>query len=161
MNTLLNITQQQEALSIHNDYSFTHKWSCRGMGSSRLAMSDSGTQVARAGGCGYDRFGKVLGDLIEYYFMPELQRLAKRYAKTKGNYSKSSKEFYGLFARKDGTVYLDGACGDSSMTKILNAIGFDLKRSGDTGNAGQNGQVFYHLKPLSKHARKYYIATIK
>jgi len=161
MNTLLTIADQNIKLSDNFDYGFTHKWSSRGMGSSRIFNTHLGDQVTRAGGCGYDRFGKVLGDFIEHHFPNELKRLAKRYVKTSRTHRNSSEVFYGMFSREDGTVYLDGACGDSSMVKILNAIGFDLKRGGDTGNAGQNGEVFYYLKPLSKHARKYYIGPIK
>ena len=133
MKTLLTIAQQNEHLNSNNDYSFTHKWSCRGYGSSRLVTQTEG-QVARATGCGYDRFGTVLGDFIEHFFMAELERLAKRFVKTKSGFRRSSPEFYGLFANKDGRVYLDGGCGGSSMEKVLNAIGFELKRLADTGN---------------------------
>ena len=160
MKTLLTIAQQNEHLNSNNDYSFTHKWSCRGYGSSRLVMQTEG-QVARATGCGYDRFGTVLGDFIEHFFMAELERLAKRFVKTKSGFRRSSPEFYGLFANKDGRVYLDGGCGGSSMEKVLNAIGFELKRLADTGNKGQSGDVFYSLKPISKHVRGYSISKIQ
>ena len=161
MNTLLNTERQALYLANNNDYSFNHKWSCRGDASSRLIMEYTGVTVAKANGAGYDRFGRVLGDLIEHFFMGELKCLAKRFAKKKGSYSKSSKEFYGLFLRPDGTVYLDGACGVSSMEKILNAIGFDFTQRANTGYTGQNGTEFYNLKPISKHARKYRIKPIK
>jgi len=157
MNTLLTIADQNIKLSDNFDYGFTHKWSSRGMGSSRIFNTHLGDQVTRAGGCGYDRFGKVLGNFIEHHFPNELQRLAKRYAH--GNH-RSSKQFYGLFLNQEGKAYLDGACGDSCMQKVLAAIGFDLKRIGETERSS-NGEVFYNLKPISKHNRKYWVATIK
>jgi hypothetical protein len=46
------------------------------------------------------------------------------------------------------------------MQKVLAAIGFDLKRIGETERSN-NGEVFYNLKPISKHNRKYWVATIK
>jgi len=161
MKTLLTLKQQKEHLSNNRDYAFIHKWSARGYGSSRLIISTTDEQGAYRNGCGYDRFGASLGDLIEHLFKPELIRLAKRFAKTRSNGRKSSKEFYGLFVNQDGDVYLDGACGDSCMQLILNAIGFSLVRGGDTGNAGQAGSVFYYLKPVNKHTRDHWLAPIK
>jgi len=161
MNTLLNIERQALYLANNNDYSFMHKWSRRGNASSRLIMENTGETVAKANGAGYDRFGTVLADLIEYFFMNELKYLAKRFAKSEGSFRKGSKEFYGLFLKPDGTVYLDGGCGLSSMEKVLNAIGFDLTQRADGGSTCQSGTDFYNLKPISKHARKYRIKTIK
>tara|TARA_R110002111_G_scaffold259013_1_gene328634 strand:+ start:371 stop:844 length:474 start_codon:yes stop_codon:yes gene_type:complete len=157
MNTLLTIADQNEKLNQNYDYGFTHKWSCRGDGSSRIFNTRLGDQVTRAGGCGYDRFGKVLGNFIEHHFPNELQRLAKRFAHKN---HKSSKQFYGLFLNKEGKAYLDGACGDSSMQKVLAAIGFDLERIGESERSN-NGEVFYNLKPISKHNRRYWVSTIK
>jgi hypothetical protein len=157
MNTLLTIADQNKKLDQNYDYGFTHKWSCRGDGSSRIFNTRLGDQVARANGCGYDRFGTVLGDFIEHHFPNELQRLAKRFAYKN---HRSSKEFYGLFLNKEGKAYLNGGCGDSSMQKVLNAIGFELKRIGETERSN-NGEVFYNLKPVSKHTRKYWLAQIK
>ena len=159
MMPLLTIKEQNSRLN--ELQCFTHKWSCRGYGSSRLILACTDKQISYRKGCGYDRLGACVGDLIEHFFKNELTRLAKRFAKTKCNHYKSSQEFYGLFLKKDGSVYLDGACGLSCMEKILNAIGFSLVRGGDTGNVGNTGSVFYYLKPVTKHIRNYQLSSIK
>ena len=164
MNTLLNTERQALYLANNNDYSFTHKWSRRGMGNSKLIMGSHGLgePVAKASDCSYDRFGTVLSEFTEHLFMPELKKLARRFAKTKQTgQRKASAEFYGLFVRKDGTVYLDGACGSTCIEKVLNAIGFELRSIASTGYKEQTGTEFYNLKPISKHARKYRIKPIK
>ena len=161
MKTLLTIAQQNEFLSNNwNLVDISHRWSCRGYGSSRIQNS-RGETLAKATGCGYDRFGTAIGQFIEATFPDELQRLAKRSCKNKyGNGGKSSKEFYGLFIGNDGKVYLDGACGYDCMFRILNCIGFELKQVGEHKTAN-SGSVFYTLHPVSEHNKKYIVSNIK
>lgn len=161
MKTLLTIAQQKQFLSDNwNLVDISHRWSARGYGSSRIQNS-RGETLARATGCGYDRFGTAIGQFIELTFPDELKRLAKRFCKTKYTGGlKSSKEFYGMFKRDDGSVSLDGACGHDCMFKILNAIGFELKQVGEHKTTN-SGSVFYTLRPVSTHNKKYIVSNIK
>lgn len=162
MKTLLTIAQQQEFLKAnYNAAQIEHKWSARGYGNSKI-LDLHGAQIAKRGGCGYDRFGSVIGDYIQTLFQDELNKLAKRFCKTKYSRGglKSSNEFYGLFLNKDGKAYLDGACGDSCMRKVLNVIGFELKYLNETSGS-VNGSQFYELVPVSAHIKKYVVAGIK
>ena len=160
MKTLMTTKQQKEFLA--NNWkleNISHAWSCRGYGSSRI-QNANGETLCKATGCGYDRFGTVIGDFIELTFPDELQRLAKRFCKTKyPTGGKSSKAFYGLFTRPDGTPYLDGACGYDSMTSILNCIGFELVKVGSVEKSN-SGEVFYQLKPVSRNNRKYIVELV-
>lgn len=160
MKTLLTIKQQNEFLA--NNWkleNISHAWSARGYGSSRI-IDGSGSVISKATGCGYDRFGTVIGDFIENVFQNELQRLAKRFCKTKyAGGRKSAKEFYGMFLRKDKTVALDGACGERSMTNILACIGFELLQVGKHETT-YSGNVYYSLVPVSKHNRKYIVERV-
>lgn len=161
MKTLLTIAQQNEFLS--NNWkveNISHAWSCRGYGSSSIQNS-RGETLARATGCGYDRFGTAIGQFIEATFPDELARLAKRFCKTKyAGDLKSAKAFYGMFKRNDGSVMLDGACGYDCMYAILNAIGFELIESGKYEKS-YNGETFYTLRPVSEHNKKYVLSRIK
>ena len=151
MRTLLTKKQQAEWLQ-HNRAALVHKWSTRGYGNSKIYQG--GEIVGKASGCGYDRFGATLGKAIETLFPVELQCLADRFCKTKyPTGGKASRAFYGLFKNSKGKVYLDGACGDSSMREILAAIGFNLRFVGETENA-YNGEVFYTLEPATAYDRK-------
>ena len=160
MKTLLTIKQQKEFLADNWKLeNISHAWSARGYGSSRIKNAN-GETLCKATGCGYDRFGTVIGDFIEFTFPDELKRLAKRFCKTKyAGGRKSSKEFYGMFLRKDKTVELDGACGERAMTDILACIGFELVRVGKHETT-YSGNVYYSLVPVSKHNRKYIVERV-
>lgn len=110
MKTLLTIAQQKQFLSDNwKIETITHKWSTRGHGVSKI-IDQRGNVIAKATGCGYDRFGTVIGDFIQVTFQNELQRLSKRFCKKPyAGDCRSSKEFYGMFLKPDGSVYLDGA----------------------------------------------------
>ena len=87
----------------------------------------------RAGGGGYDKRGSVLAGFIKLHFEEELKRLPTNYGS-----GDSKKGFYGLRFfntktnksqhrySKNCRVGLDGACGMSSMERILEKIGFKL-----------------------------------
>ena len=160
MKTLMSIKQQNDFLATNSHLTtLTHKWSCRGYGSSRI-VDGNGTTLSKATGCGYDRFGTAIGDFIEATFQNELRRLAKRFCKTKYTADrKSSKEFYGMFLRKDKSVALDGACGERAMTDILACIGFELVKVGEHKTT-YSGNVYYSLVPVSKHTKKYIVERV-
>lgn len=163
MRTLLTVKQQTEFLA--NNYHLAHiehKWSCRGYGNSKI-IDNRGEVVSRASGCGYDRFGTVIGDYMEAIFQTELNKLGKRFCKTVYTKErKASKTFYGMFYNpKTGKAQLDGACGCECMYRILNCIGFELVQVGTTGGKGQTGSVFYELKPVSAHNKKYIVNGVK
>lgn len=163
MRTLLTVKEQTEFLA--NNYHLAqieHKWSCRGYGNSKILDSRSNV-VSRASGCGYDRFGKVIGDYIEAIFQTELNKLGKRFCKTVYTKErKASKTFYGMaYNPKTGETSLDGACGYDCMCRVLNCIGFELVQVGSTGNKGQSGSVFYELRPVSADNKKYIVNGVK
>lgn len=156
MRTIKTIAQQQEFLSRHFELdSIEHKWSCRGYGNSKL-FDRLGYQITKASGCGYDRFGTVVGQMIEKYFADELLILAKRECKGRGKSRKTSNNFYGLFYNKEKDyAYVDGGCGIDCMKRILNKIGFELNYINET-KGSVTGSQFYQLAPISKHTRKYF-----
>jgi len=89
-------------------------------------------------GGGYDMTGTVFGDWLESEYQRELRELVSTlelqpYGSTGTRVVKESlnPSFYGLFVRADGSVYLNGSCGISSMQRIANAIGFDIQWIGN------------------------------
>lgn len=149
MKTLLTIAQQNTFISDNwEKTTLTHKWSARGYGNS-IILNDRDEQIAKRSGCGYDRFGAVLGDVISEFFSDEIYKLANktRNKKSRKSYQPSS-EFYGLFFNfTDKKAWLDGACGESCMLKILEKIGFKLVHIKSIDN-GSTGYGIYQLKPL-------------
>lgn len=154
MRTLLTIKQQEKFLSDNwNIETIEHRWARSGM--SAKLLTSRGSLITKAGGCGYDRWGTLIGQFIEIYFPEELTKLAKRFCKTKGTYRNSSDRFYGLFLR-DGKGYLDGGCGINCMEKVLACIGFELSY-GVRGNYYET----LTLKPVSKHKKDLIVKKVK
>lgn len=154
--TILTIKEQNEYLAKNfTKKALTHKWSSRGMGNSKI-LDRYGDIFGKAGGCGYDRFGAALGEAITTLFSRELYKLAKRECKGKrGAIRKTSSKFYGLYySQKKDAAYVDGACGEDSMKKILNKIGFSLEYVGESERSN-NGEVFYNLVPVTKTNRRW------
>jgi len=154
--TILTITQQNTWCQ-QNHTALTHKWSCRGYGNSKMLHCD--TVIAKASGCGFDRFGTVLGDAIEHLFGGALTTLAsKECRKPYGSFGgdhKASDALYGLFYDADKKRgYVDGGCGHDCMRRILNRIGFSLEYVGETGGS-VTGEQFYQLTPLSQRDREF------
>jgi len=153
MKFIIEASKQREWLD--NNWRFehiAHKWSTRGYGSSRI-LDARGNLIARATGCGYDRFGSALGEFIIRVFPAEVHALAKRKCNGRRRTYKQSKTFYGLFYNsKTDKAWLDGACGSSCMERILEAIGFRLVRVGECEHSN-SGTVFYSLQPAAKSAR--------
>lgn len=102
-----------------------------------------GTKVTDCNGGGYDMIGTVIGELVTALFKSELEELSKGADLT--NHHSDGREIkfhnpkyggryesncYGLYTSDfDGNrnVAINGACGESSVGGILNAIGYDLK----------------------------------
>lgn len=149
MKTLLTIAQQNEFLADNKDLQIlTHVWSTSGYGNSKiLDLNDN--VIAKRTGCGYDRFGVVIGDVIEKLFASEVYKLANktRNKKERKTYQQS-KDFYGLFFNfNEKRAWLDGACGHSCMIKVLEKIGFKLVSIKDI-DQGRRGRTVYQLQPL-------------
>ncbi len=156
MRTILTIKEQHQFFEEHPEAStWVHRWSTRGMGSSRI-LDGAGDVIGRAGGCGYYRYGTALGRAIEHYFSREILKLAKRECLGPRRERRGSKIFYGLFydsVRKK--AWVEGSCGSDAMNKILNKIGFSLDYVGETSRSN-NGETFFTLSPLTAHDRKYF-----
>lgn len=74
-------------------------------------------------GGGYDMLGTVLGDwLIDNY---RDRILALGDGNLEGEYNSSYGGFYGAI-KMNGKLWLDGACGRSSMEDIARAIGLEV-----------------------------------
>ena len=87
----------------------------------------------RAAGGGYDILGTVLGEYLEDVHQDALSALAVKLGTdpdrgAANNYVAGN---YGLFVRANGSVYTDGACGQSSMERIAAAIGLTVKETLD------------------------------
>ena len=151
MRTILTKAQQQAWLD-SNDTTLVHKWSCHGMGNSKI-LDSSGNIIGRASGCGYDRFGSALGNAISELFPAEILKLAQRECKGSRQNYKTSQKFYGIFYNSvDKQAWLDGACGEQSMKTILNKIGFTLEYVGEN-ERNQTGETSYKLAPVTKRER--------
>jgi hypothetical protein len=96
----------------------------------RLDSYASGKRYRTCGG-GYDMTGTVVGHWLEAEHQAALQRLFSDNAKALQPYATTMRvlpNFYGAFLREDGTVYLDGGCGESCMWAIAEAIGLTRER---------------------------------
>lgn len=101
----------------------------------RLTDEAAGKTFRCMGG-GYDMVGTVLADWATATHQDRLQTLADRAyyvpsAKEPGRTTVSNDPdaFYGMYLREDGTVHLDGGCGQSSIERILKAAGIELTRT--------------------------------
>jgi len=83
-----------------------------------------GVKKGQCNGGGYDMKGTSLAYWLTNDFQPQLLELFSPEILAKENYSK---RFYGVhISEKSKSVYLDGACGFSSIERIANAIGVKL-----------------------------------
>lgn len=98
---------------------------------SRSGMSMSvrcrGEHVLTVGGCGFDRIGTAIGMFLETLYQPELRAAmeadpARQYA-AKGYVGC---KLYGATVCPDGSISLDGGCGERSMQAIAEAIGLEV-----------------------------------
>ena len=75
MRTLLTVAQQNEFIKQNGRVvNVEHYYSNRGLGTSKIFNSRKDV-ISKASGCGYDRFGTVIGLYIEEVFNKELQKL--------------------------------------------------------------------------------------
>lgn len=92
-------------------------------------------KVSSCNGGGYDMQGTALANWMQEEFQGQLRKLPSNYGSGDNN-----KGFYGLsfyntktkqrqhrYSKNVDGAYLDGACGLSSITKILKAIGYELE----------------------------------
>jgi len=82
-----------------------------------VTLKVNGKKVAQCDGGGYDMTGTCLGNWMEKHFKKELLKF---------KYNKDGRsDFYGLRLYK-GRPYIDGACGFSSVERILKKLGYRL-----------------------------------
>lgn len=98
----------------------------------RLDSYNSGKRYRTCGG-GYDMLGTVVGKFLSEEFQPQLRALFTLNQDKLKDYANGTMqtipEFYGAFRKKsDNTVHLDGACGESAMWTIADAIGLEFIR---------------------------------
>lgn len=95
----------------------------------RLDSYNSGKRYRTCGG-GYDMVGTVIGHWLMAEHHEALKALAASLGVTpeKGQ-RKELTGFYGAWVCQDGRIYLDGACGDSCMWRIAEAIGLKSQRT--------------------------------
>ncbi len=92
-------------------------------------------KVSSCNGGGYDMKGTALANWMEEEFQDKLQKLPANYGSGDNN-----KGFYGLsfynpktnkrqhrFSKHIKRAHLDGACGFSSIERVLNTIGYKLE----------------------------------
>lgn len=104
--------------------------SANGGGARALLWHYDGRKIAHAGGCGYDRAGTLLGDVMALLYPDELQKLAEK---------DNTSEHYGLrLSKQTGKFIIDGACGVRSMETIAEALGFKVEHF----STGKDKSVF-------------------
>ena len=131
-----------------NEYYYQIKWSVsRGMntyGYNIASMWDMETDKKAHSTCGggYDMLGSLLGAWITANFQEELKAWD----------DKKIEDHYGVFRGKQ-RMYCDGACGLSSMERILNTLGYELIR---TGLDEKWNKQLWHIKkePSDKESNK-------
>jgi hypothetical protein len=103
----------------------------------RLDSRQSGKRYRCSGG-GYDMIGTVFGQWLESEYQSELVELVADLPKISygsGSRFQISEEinprFYGLTIRENGSVSLDGACGQSCMVGIAEALGLEVQWEGN------------------------------
>jgi hypothetical protein len=100
-----------------------------------LTDTDTGRRYRTCGG-GYDMTGTVLGDWLENRYQSELiAYVASRTASLADcGYNvpgyRRLPDLYGMTVRPDGRIELDGACGESCMVRVAEAIGLTVRSVG-------------------------------
>lgn len=99
-------------------------------GYNRLTGTTNSGKYVTCGG-GYDMVGAVIGDWLTSEYQDELRTYAATLTREPLGVTKHFKfaECYGLFARADGSVYLDGARGQESMRRIAESAGLEMHYS--------------------------------
>lgn len=108
-------------------YSLEFKWTIsRGRdtyGYNICSLYVNGKKVSSCNGGGYDMSGVCISDWMEKEFQDGLKAL-------------DAEKYYGLRKYDDGddVMYVDGACGFSSMERILEALGWQLEKMRVSGD---------------------------
>ena len=81
-----------------------------------VTLTDTNTgKKHRTTGCGYDMVGTVVGNWLTSVFQDELK-------------AADISKLYGAMVLSDGSIYIDGGCGDESVTSIAKAINVALTK---------------------------------
>lgn len=103
-----------------------------------VTLTDTATgKRYRANGGGYDMQGTVFADWLQDTHQDELRKIATQahttwQAVADGPWSHETNRdgLYGMaFYAHDGRVVLDGACGLSSIERVADAIGLDVRHT--------------------------------
>lgn len=93
-----------------------------------MAVYDRGERIFTVNGCGFDRIGTALGMFLEAQFQPEL-KLAFPKGEPYGCTSAFDTSIPGCFVNADGSMWIDGGYGFSSMQGVAEAINLKVTRS--------------------------------
>jgi len=127
MKYLLNKQTRQEFLSDNWKLeTLIFRWGKSGMRPVRIYDKRNDKTQFGAGGYGYDKKGTAFARLIAHYFGNELKRLDSSKFYGLNHYNGKARK-YQRRASKHTSTSIDGACGFSSMERILNKIGFGLE----------------------------------
>lgn len=143
----VNISELRNDLTTYGSLPLEIKWSIsRGRdtyGYNICSLYVYGQKITDCNGGGYDMIGTVIGELVTEIFKEELEKLSKGADLT--NHHSDGREIkfhnpkyggryesdcYGLYTSDHNgnrKVGINGACGESSVENILNAIGYDLR----------------------------------
>ena len=127
MKTILTNKQKNDFL--YENWRLTtlcFKWGKSGMHPVTIHNKRNESTKFKAGGCGYDKKGTALGQLINHHFKNELSKLNSDDFYGLTHYKENSKKRFLKKGSKFTKSYVDGACGFNCMEKILNKIGFKL-----------------------------------
>lgn len=92
-------------------------------------------KVSSCNGGGYDMQGTALANWMQEEFQDQLRKLPSNYGSGDNNkgfyglsfYNSKTKKSQHRFSKNVDRACLQGACGFSSITSILNAIGYELE----------------------------------
>ena len=147
MKKTINYSELRNDLDTYGSLPLEIKWSIsRGRdtyGYNICSLYVYGQKVTDCNGGGYDMIGTVIGELVTALFGAELSELSMsadltnhhsdgreikfRNPKYGGRYES---DCYGLYTSdydNNRKVGINGACGESAVESILNAIGYDLR----------------------------------
>lgn len=81
---------------------------------------EHGYVIAKANGYGYDKEGQAMGDVINTLWQTELEAAFNANADT----------FGAVYRGKNNQIVIDGGRGKNYISRILNAIGFEVTNIG-------------------------------
>ena len=96
-------------------------------GYNRLTGTAMGDKYVACGG-GFDMIGSVLGSFIADHFQALLKDHAKDLERRAVSSQNTFPAHYGLYEKSDGSIYIDGACGEECVYAIAKAAGLEVER---------------------------------